>query len=104
MSPNTDRNAPHANALQSIRDLNKKRRNATIPNRVTSLIGSKESQAVKDPKQLELEMGPGKYNLPGGFGQGRGALWGRDMIKRFSMQEEPVVGPGKSTPTGGLKP
>lgn len=91
-------------ALQHIREMNKKRRNPTIPNRVTSLSGSKELQHTRDPKILELERGPGKYEMPGGFGHGRGALWGKDHVKRFSMHIEPNVGPGKYSPTDGRKP
>jgi hypothetical protein len=41
---------PNSLALQNIREMNKKRRNPTIPNRVTSLSGSKEMQNTKDPK------------------------------------------------------
>lgn len=42
--------------------------------------------------------------MPGGFGRGRGALWGKDHVKRFSTNVEPNVGPGKYTPTEGRKP
>lgn len=84
--------------------MNKKRRNPTIPNRVTSLTASKEIPQQKDPKELEQERGPGKYEMPGGFGQGRGAQWGKDHIKRFSMHVDNEVGPGKYTPGDGKKP
>ena len=42
--------------------------------------------------------------MPGGFGRGRGALRGKDHVKRFSTNVEPNVGPGKYTPTEGRKP
>lgn len=66
--------------------MNKKRRNPTIPNRITSLTSNKDATVgPKETRDLELERGPGKYHIPGAFGAGRGSLWGKDNTKRFDV-------------------